>query len=245
MKTLLRLQQLDLKIEACLARETEIPNQKNKFEVYRNRLNAELSDREKVCQDFVLEQRDKESEIEQKQEQIGVYQGQLNGVRKNEEYQALLHEIDLHKKQIGLCEERILTIMVSLDDANARLEEDRARITTEFADVDRQCAEIDKEFDEAVTHRKSLESERPPLLSGVEDDLVRRYQRIRKSKRTGAAIVPLNDEVCGGCHMYLPPQVVNEVLGGEKVHSCQHCGRLLYYAGNFQDENVGASESPS
>ena len=44
--------------------------------------------------------------------------------------------------------------------------------------------------------------------------------------------MPLNDEVCGGCHMAIRAQMANEILGGEKIHACSHCGRLLYHATN-------------
>ena len=242
MKTLLRLQELDLQIEACKAREQEIPKQKKKYEQYRARLKQELAEREEAVKRLQLEQREAETDIEQRQAQIGKYNVQLNSVKKNDEYQALLHEIDGAKKQIGLKEERILTIMQQIEDAQARLKEDRKRIEEELKDIDKQCAAIDDELAEAVKHRESLQSQGKPLIDKVDDELLMKYNRIRRSKNGGAAVVPLNDEVCGGCHMYLRPQIVNEVLAGEKVHTCQHCGRLLYHRENFADENVGAEQ---
>lgn len=240
MKTLLSLQELDLKIEACVAREREIPRQKDKFKIYRERLANELAEREQQCKNLVLEQRECESEIEQKQAQIKKYDGQLLSVKKNEEYQALLHEIDLQKKQIALKEERILQIMMSLDDAKARLEEDRTRIDAESKDIDRQCAEIDQEMAEAIAMRESLEARRQPLADSVDSDLMARYQRIRRSIKSGPAVVPLRGSTCMGCHMSVTPQVANEILAGEKVHACAHCGRLLYEPINFQDETANA-----
>ena len=179
----------------------------------------------------------------QKQEQIARYQQQLNIIKKNEEYQALLHEIDLLKKQIGLKEERILNILIEADEAKARLEEDRKRIREELTDIDKQCAEIDTEFAEAVRHRQELEEQRAPLAGEVESALLGRYERIRRSGKTGRAVVPLNGDACGGCHMHERAQIVNEVMAGENIHTCQHCGRLLYHPANFEDESVGAQES--
>lgn len=235
MKTLLRLQKLDLEIEKRKAREREIPKQKNKFNIYRERLEAELAEREKVCTDLALEQKECELDIEQRQALIQKYQTQLQAVKKNDEYQALLHEIDLVKKQIGIKEERILNIMDETEEAKARLDEDRKRIQGELDDIDKQCKEIDAELEEAVADRKSLEEQAAPLHSQVDKALFRRYSRIRQGMGSGAALVPMNGEVCGGCHMHLRPQMVNEVLAGEKMHTCPHCGRLLYYPANFSD----------
>ena len=236
MKTLLRLQELDLKIETIMAREVEIPKQKGKFDIYRKRLADELTEREKVVKDLQLEQRACEGEIEQKQGQIKKYDQQLLGVKKNEEYQALLHEIDMLKKQIGLKEERILGIMLEMDEARARLEEDKKRINAEVADIERQCAEVDAELAVAVRERKALEVDRGPLVEQVEPGLLARYKRIRMSKKTGPAVVALSGDSCSGCHMRATPQIVNEILAGERLHACHYCGCLLYHPGNFCDE---------
>jgi hypothetical protein len=232
LNTLLQLQDLDLKIEALLAREAEIPKQKSKFDIHRKRLAAELAEREEVCKRLQLEQREAESDIDLKQGQVKKYDAQLFAIKKNEEYQALLHEIEMLKKQVALKEERIISIMVELDNARARLVEDKQRIDTEQKEIEAQCALIDQELGEAVQERKQLQGQRLPLLGDIDPGLLARYQRIRMSKKTGAAVVPLNSEVCSGCHMHVPPQIVNEVLAG-KLHACAHCGRLLYNRDNF------------
>ena len=237
MNTLLSLQELDLRIEACRVREREIPKQKGKFEVQRTRLAAELEEREKGFKSLQLEQRECEVEIAQKQVQIGKYEQQLLAVKKNEEYQALLHEIDQLKKQIGLKEERIITLLVEIDGAKERLAENRRRIEAEMKGLDGQCASVDRELAEAVAQRQVLEKERLPLEEKVERPLLSRYNRIRVSKKTGAAVVPLNGNTCAGCNMTITPQIVNEIMAG-KVHTCAHCGRLLYQKDNFPQESV-------
>jgi uncharacterized protein len=233
LKTLLQLQELDLRIETLRAREVEIPKQKGKFEIHRKRLSAELADREKTCKDLALEQRACEGEIEQRESQIKKYDQQLFVVKKNEEYQALLHEMDMIKKQIALKEERIIAIMMELDEAKARLEEDRKRINQELHDIERQCAEIDAELQEAVREREKFEHEAAPLREQVKPDLLARYQRIRSSKGSGAAVVTLNNDTCSGCHMRVTPQIVNEILAGNRLHACSYCGRILYHPDNF------------
>lgn len=237
LKDLLQLQDLDLKIEACRAREQQIPKQKEKFDTQRKRLTAELEDREKVLRDLLLEQRSIGAEIDQKQAQIDKYQQQLFLVKKNEEYQALLHEIELLKKQIGLKEERTIALMVEMDDAKARLEEDKKRIQAEQDEIDRHCAEIDRELEVAQGERRNLEQERQPIAKQVEPALMSQYTRIRASKKTGPAVVPLRGESCSGCHMRVTPQIVNEVLAGKK-HACHHCGRLLYHKDEVEGETA-------
>ncbi len=237
MKTLLQLQALDLKIEKCKEQEKEIPKQKKKFDIHRERLHAELKASEERCQALKLEQRECEGEIEQKQQQIAKYDTQLLAVKKNEEYQALLGEMDTLKKQISLKEERILAIMLEIDDANALFEEDKTRIADELSGIEDECKKIDAELAAALQERKGYEGQRAPLLEAMDPSLLSRYQRIRKAIKKGAAVVPLKGETCSGCFMMITPQVVNEVMEGKKVHSCSHCGRILYDPLNFMDES--------
>lgn len=233
MNTLLRLQDLDLQIEAFKAREQEIPKQKSKFDIRRKRLAEELTEREKTYKALMVEQKECEVEIDQKQGQIKKYDQQLLAVKKNEEYQALLHEMDMLRKQIALKEERVISIMMEIDDAKARLEEDKKRIDAELKEIDRQCGLVDAELADAIREREALEQQIPPLAEKVKPEVLTLYKRIRTSKGGGPAVVPLSGEGCSGCHMRVPPQSVNEILGGSTKLSCNYCGRMLYNSEMF------------
>jgi predicted nucleic acid-binding Zn-ribbon protein len=226
-------------IEKCRLRELEIPKQKEKIELQKKRLVAEITEREEAAKALQVEQGSIESEISQKQAQIDKYEQQTYAVKKNEELRALLHEIDALKKQISSHEERIIALMLELDDVNARLEEDGKRVAEELEALDRQCAEIDAQLDQAVKDRGAREQERLPLLEQADPALLARYHRIRNSKKTGAAIVPLQGEVCSGCRVAALAQTINEVLAG-KVHACRSCGRLLYAPSALNRAEVGA-----
>ena len=236
MDTLLRLQKTELAIEHMKDRQAQIPKQKQKFEIHKQRLAAELEESEQRYKRLQIEQREAEVDIEQKQELIRKYDGQLLAVKKNEEYQALLHEIEMLKKQIGVKEERIIAIMLEIDEAKDHLEEDRKRIAAEVEGLDNECTQVDEELAATMAERQRLEAEREPLLEEIDRALLAQYHRIRKSKKRGPAVVPLRGESCSGCNMMVPPQIVNELLAGDKVHSCKHCGRLLYHPENLTPE---------
>jgi len=234
-KTLLQLQALDLKIEALKGREREIPKQKEKFEIRKKRLMEELSQSEQRCKTLTVEQRECEVDIQQKEAQIKKYDMQLLGVKKNEEYQALLHEMDTLKKQNSLKEERVIALMLEIDEAKAHLEEDKKRIAAGMKELDAQITKVDEELAATEAERKELEGQREPLLKNIDEEMLSRYTRIRSSKKTGAAVVPLRGESCSGCHMRVTAQIINEIMAGTKLHACHHCGRLLYHADNFED----------
>lgn len=232
MNTMLELQRLDMEIAALRARETEIPRQKERYAIRRARLAAELEQSEKRSKQLMLEQRECEREIEQRQAQIAKYEGQLYSIKKNEEYKALLHEIDLVKKQIALKEERIIMLMLDQDNARDALEADRDRIRKENDSIETECADIDREYEKVKAQRQALEAARPPLVHKAERDLLARYERLRH-KIAMPVIVPLEGEVCGGCRMTIRPQIINEIMANETYHTCHHCSRLLYFPANI------------
>lgn len=238
---LLKLQKLDMKIAALKKSEKELPQEKDKFKIHRERLALELKQSEERCKKLLLEQRECAGDIEQRQAQIVKYNGQLYSIKKNEEYKALLYEIDLLKKQIAVKEERILALMIEHDEATVALEADKERIQREQNEIDAACGEIDNELQLLVAERKKLVKSRPPLAEKVNKSLLSRYERIRKVRTP--AVVPLNEEVCGGCFMAVRPQIVNEIMANEKIHACQHCGRLLYFPGNIAgSDSLSAAE---
>ena len=65
-------------------------------------------------------------------------------------------------------------------------------------------------------------------MPNVEARLLKQYERILKGLE-GLALVPVVHNSCGGCHMELPPQVVNETQLHDKWIVCESCARILYW----------------
>ncbi len=235
-KNLLELQNIDLQIESLLVKEKEIPKQKEKLKIQEKKLRQEIEDSEKSHKKLVLDQRECERQIAQLQEQIKKYNNQLLAVKKNEEYQALLKEIDDIKKQIGLKEEEQIKIMLQMDEANLFFLEAKKRIESEIQQLKKQEEQIDRELQEVIEERKRLEQKRLDTQKSVNSELLSHYTRIKQRRKTGPVVVPLKDEICSGCFMQLLPQIVNEIMASEKIHTCRHCGRILYYAETLDEQ---------
>ncbi|MGC9055217.1 MAG: zinc ribbon domain-containing protein, partial [Candidatus Hydrogenedens sp.] len=206
-----------------------------KLQIQEKKLKQEIEDNEKTHKKLILDQRECERQITQLQEQIKKYNNQLQGVKKNEEYQALLKEIDDIKKQIGLKEEEQIKIMLQMDEANLFFLEAKKRIETEIQQLKKQEEKIDKELQEVIQERKELEQKKLEAQKSVNPELLSHYLRVKQRRKTGPVVVPLKDEICSGCYMQILPQVVNEIMASEKIHTCRHCGRILYYP-NLLDE---------
>lgn len=227
LKTLLDLQDLDLRIHACQKREQEIPKQKSKFDTRRQRLAEELTASEEQVKRLQVEQGTLQTEIDKNLEQAKKWEGQLATVKKNDEYQALLHEIAGLKRKNDEIEEKVIALEYEIEEAKGKLADDKQRIAEETQSIEDECKQIDQELEEAKTERKQLEEQRQAMLAQCDPSMLSKYERILRRHAGTRVIVPLVNGVCTGCHMSARAQVVNEILEG-KVHACAHCGRLLY-----------------
>jgi predicted nucleic acid-binding Zn-ribbon protein len=170
---------------------------------------------------LLLERRKLESDADALGVQEKKFQSQLPAVKKNEEYQALLHEIAAAKEKRSNVETEILVRLEAEEHMNAE------RPVLERALQDRLAR---LEAEERVEREKlaALEQRRSAELDHLTAGTRARYERIRTS-RDGRAVVAIIKNACGGCYRNQPPQAIQEAKRRERPIVCDGCGRLLLW----------------
>ena len=183
------------------------------------------------AKEAVSQEKLKEVELKGLEGQIEGWTVKLNTTRDNKEYQAILHQIATLKTQKGAMEEEVLGMMDGTAGMKARVTEEERK-----AAEDRRAFEAWRTLQEADLQRLEGEmaerlSRRKDVSSGVPEDFLGRYERLRGSR--GTALAAAQDEVCQGCFLGLTPNQINQLAllaeGGPLV-TCQSCGRILYPA---------------
>jgi predicted nucleic acid-binding Zn-ribbon protein len=187
------------------------------LEVAKNRIKQIESERKRL-----------ELDVETKKTQIEKYANQQLETRKNEEYRALTHEIDLCKADIVKIEDQEIVLM----EQGEVVQKEIARATQESNEakklVENQTAQLDQREENLKKELAELQSGRAELAAAVEETARARYERLLKSKGDNV-IVGVHNGVCGGCHMKLPPQILVTCQGQKEIVACINCGRILYY----------------
>jgi predicted metal-binding protein len=70
--------------------------------------------------------------------------------------------------------------------------------------------------------------ERDAFAGGLPGDARSRYEAIQRGRPGFVAVVPVNAMVCGGCRTGLTPNLVNQVMKGKEIITCESCSRILY-----------------
>jgi uncharacterized protein len=167
-----------------------------------------------------------ESDIQDWQQKISKFREQSLSVKTNEQYKALMTEIEFAEKHIGECEEKILLGMDSAEALNADLKKAEAELKADVAEIEKEKAHVLAVTAEDQKKLAGLDQQRQAIRSGVEASMLTHFERIA-TKRKGA-IAEAYDEKCGACNVMLRPQKYNELLSGKSLVTCDSCGRILY-----------------
>ena len=168
-----------------------------------------------------------EANIKDLQGKISKYRDQSLDVKTNDQYKALLHEIQFAEEEIRLNEDRILEVMVSVDTREKEVKAAEAELKAETAEIEKEKEEARKVTAEDQKKLGEWNAKRDALRQAISEDLLRHYERVMKFRGSGLAEV--RDQKCMGCQVMLRPQIYNEVRIGEKVVICDSCQRIYYY----------------
>ncbi|MCK4401428.1 hypothetical protein KAW08_03895, partial [bacterium] len=226
-KLLIQVQELDAQIQNLNAKIKRIPKEMNAhysgFKAKKDELAALESELVEIQKNGKL----KEVELGSGAETIGKYKTQQNSVKTNKEYTSLQHEIEQIQEKNSVLEDEILLLMEQSDAANENIEKKADEIKLENVKLEQEEQENKKKIARFEQELQKRQEERKNLVSAVDSAIVAKYERIRDLKN-GVGIANISDGTCGGCHMELPPQVINNAKTCNGITVCERCSRILY-----------------
>jgi predicted nucleic acid-binding Zn-ribbon protein len=171
-------------------------------------------------------------EIEAKKSQIEKYANQQLQTRKNEEYRALAHEIEMAKETIFKIEDQEIGLMEQTETAQKVVVRATAEAAAAKKELETQIGLLNQREENLKQELAELQQGRMAIADAVEEGARNRYERLFKSKGDNV-VVGVEHSVCGGCHMKLPPQIIASCRGQTELVGCPNCGRILYYTADM------------
>jgi len=171
--------------------------------------------------------RQMEADIKGFQEKIAKYRSQSSSVKTNDEYRALMHEVEFAEKQISGCEDKILELMIGLENEEKALKVAEAELKTESADVEKEKTEARIRTAEDEKLLAGLKEKRDAIRSTVNDSALAHYDRVMRQRKS--ALAEARDQKCMACFVMVRPQTWQEIRTNEQIITCNSCGRILYF----------------
>lgn len=169
-----------------------------------------------------------ETKIKKINESIVKTKERMLEVKNNKEYQAMLKEIETAESSRGEVETSIISILEELDKLAVLVKKDEEILKQNKDKYEQEKKTIEDDLNAVDSDVVNWEQKRIELQKNIPDDLIARYERIRKRNK-GIGVTSVWKAVCNGCHMNIPPQLYNEVQRSEELFSCPNCNRIIYF----------------
>ncbi len=226
-KQLIALQDKDNAIDATRAKINAIPALIEEQEANLAAIKQAFEQSKKNLTQLTLKKKEKEMEVTTVEGAMAKHSGELNAVKSNDAYKALLSEIEKEKQKKFSVEDEILAIMEEMEKESVTLKtnENEAKVKEgEVANVIASLREQQKQGLEKIT---AMDAERAELAKHINANILSKYDYIR-SNRGGSALVEIVGGNCGGCHFELRQATINEASKGGEFVFCDSCSRILY-----------------
>jgi predicted nucleic acid-binding Zn-ribbon protein len=165
---------------------------------------------------------------------INKHREQLNSVRTNKEYSAILSQLNNEKAEASRVEARALELMGKLEvrkKAFAEKADQEQAIVARLDELKGEVAHAQRNFADKLAQLEALRSKAAARLAA---ETLGMFQRLseRYDGEVLAAISRVNprkhEYLCGGCNMSLSAETANAAMTRDDVITCRNCGRILF-----------------
>jgi predicted nucleic acid-binding Zn-ribbon protein len=227
LEKLRELQQLDLNITALKTEVAAIPKRVQQIETKLSSAKKRVEDAKNAVKANELARRNHEHEIQGENNKIIKFREQSSSVKTNDQYRALLSEIDHAEKSIRGHEDKILDAMVELDVLNAEVKASEVALKAETAVNEGEKSQAQAEGKQKEQQLAERQKHRTELRAAIDEGVLTTYDRVAKGRGTGLA--EARGQRCMGCQVMLRPQVWQDIVNSEGTQQCSSCSRIMYY----------------
>ena len=227
LEQLIELSQVDKEIDAFEPQIEEANLQYEALMATKNGIANEINTLKQEIKDEQIKKHKNElhlAELSSKLEENAKKSGEVKTER---EMKSLQLEEEIAKEQVSFANEEIERLEKLIDHKQSKIDELEAKATeidntlsTVKADVDVKLARIDEE-------RKEVFARKEALVGTMNQKGLSFYQKIRRWAKNTTA-VPVRNQACMGCFMAVSDKVYSDVIKGEEITLCPHCGRILF-----------------
>ncbi len=199
--------------------------QEKKVQIENEKSLADKKHEEKIAVQKEIDR--KELDLNTNEGEVTKYNVQLNSIKTNKEYSALVSEIGSKKADMSILEDEILNTMSRLEIANQEYEKATEWLRNEEESLKYLINNVNAEIKETDNEIEKIKNEQKKYIDLLDEHSLKHYNRLSNIKG-GKAVVPVIGNVCGGCSMNIRTQTLNALMSGKDLVFCQSCSRILY-----------------
>lgn len=227
--TLYRLQQFDLEIDRLTGEKQSVTNSLLGSPSLR-RLYAEYKAAQQ--QQVAAEQSQKEAEwtLEEYNQRLTAQERRLysGSIVNAKEMQALQQETQKLRALQSRQEEQVLEVIDIVESLVEATHKKEAELHKAEAQWEQERSQLQVRQSQIEGQLQELQQKRQALTSGLEPDILKRYDTMRRSMQ-GRVVSKIDQNSCQWCRVIITPSEMQQVRLSPKLQTCTNCGRILYY----------------
>jgi predicted nucleic acid-binding Zn-ribbon protein len=168
------------------------------------------------------------------EEQLKILNNQLSSnVKKSKdistekEMKALSIEEDIAKEKMTFANEEIQRLQEINPKKSKEAQEAQEALDQLATEVAAAAAQTQEEKAEIEKSKVTFFNDREKLIREIDQKVLAFYEKIR-IWAGNTAVVKVKKQACYGCYMKISDKVYADIIRGEEITTCPHCGRILY-----------------
>ncbi len=173
-------------------------------------------------------------EIKSRNAHVSRLRDNLNAVRTNKEYAAVLSQLNNEKAEATRLEARLFQLYEAVEAKKKAVAEQQSAVEAEAARLQNLRGQLDQAQNSFRQRIELLEQQRAAAAARLEPKDRELFDRVseRYDGEVMARVVrthPRRDEfICDGCNVALAVERANALLTRDDIITCDNCGRVLY-----------------
>ncbi len=152
-----------------------------------------------------------------------LYSGSIKNPKELADLQA---DIDGLKRHVSAIEDRDLEALGAVETAEGEARAAADELSALETSWREEEAELRERIDRLGAEVAVLDARRTEQAGGIDQDLLRTYDRLRVAHQ-GRGAAKLERNLCTGCRISLPTNLVNRARAGNTLVQCPNCERIL------------------
>jgi len=234
---LIELQKMESDTGRITVRKRELPVRMGELEARFKEISADVETQREQLEALRKNRKEKDNQLKMCQETLKRTRERLLEVKTNKEYQSILKEIETLEAKNSHLEDEIISLLEELDVFEKGVKNKEADLDVQRCQYEQEKATMEEELNSIARELEDCARKGGEIRERIAADILRKYEQVKNITR-GVAVVSVWKEICGGCHMSIPPQLYNDLQKTNVLITCPNCSRIIYW-----ENKNGALES--
>ncbi len=224
---LIELQKLDIEIDSFKPKIKEARSELDSILSKHSNTLLKIESLEEEIKDVELKKRKNELHLEELSQKLKELSSKSNAVKSEKEIKALQLEEDIAKEQVDFANDEIERFEKLKEQKKSEIEELKKSYEDLKAELEKIEIQTNTKLEKIEEEKREVYDRKQKLLSSMTQNVIVFYEKIRRWAGN-TTVIPVKKQACYGCYMRINDNTYAEVIKGEDITTCPHCGRILY-----------------